>query len=500
LRFYEDKHNKTWNILQCNNRNWRNKLYEKKKIITLEWLKEMGPRGLAYYFLDDGTYSHSKNHFVEFAIMGFEQKDIKIFCNWLLDSFSIETNIFKASHDTRFNKLPPTDRKLLRVRINKLESVKKFFFLIGPYLPKIAKDIGKTPIKINIRCKKCDSDTYRTFYCDKCLWEDAKNQKSTQYKGLTTKYNIFKRFKNWPKGEYTETKKHKIDDWITQFYTIFGSKQNCEKVIYIKEIKYLNKEIKIQNKQKEVETYDLEVEDNHNYILSNGLLVSNSLDYSTFQGTLTHGYGKGTVKIHDRDKIEILNSRPGHISWNLYKGTGPIEYTLHEVVPQLWRMTNRTQTKEKNLDLNTDKPKYKDLQDPNKILELGENYLLQEKIDGASALINFKKKGDPIRVFSTREPKRGNTGLIEYTHKIPSIMNARTDDDTAGTILRGEIYAIDPVTKRATHPAVIGGLLNSNVWKSREKQKQYGELKSIIYDIIKYKEERVLSISIFIKW
>lgn len=484
LRFYTEGEN-TWNILACDNREWRDYLYTPKKRITYEWLEKMGERGLAFYFLDDGSYSLAHSHFIEFATMGFDRNDINIFCSWLFNKYQIKTAIYIARHDTRFNKLPPTNRELLRVRISDLESIKKFFFLIGPYLPIFSKDIKKTPRKHKQhKCKNCNFIIdMRRKYCGLCLWNDAKNSTPNKYKGLVYSHAIYHRFKSWPNGNYPGEKSEQ--DWIDDFYKILGTKAECEKITCNLEYKSLNHPIKIRNVNN-IEVYDIEVEDNHNYILKSGLIVSNSANYMDFQGILPHGYGKGTVKLHDRDRIEILNSRPGHISWNLYKSTGPIEYTLHEIAPQLWRMTNRTQTKEKNIDLTQAKPKYKDLQDPNKVLDLGENYVLQEKIDGASTLIHLKKKGDPIRLFSLREPKKGDTGLIEYTHKVPSVMNARTDDDTEGTILRGEVYAIDPTTGKATHPAIIGGLLNSNVWKSRDKQKQHGELKTAIYDVIKY--------------
>jgi ATP-dependent DNA ligase len=44
-----------------------------------------------------------------------------------------------------------------------------------------------------------------------------------------------------------------------------------------------------------------------------------------------------------------------------------------------------------------------------------------------------------------------------------------------------------PETEEATPHNVLGGLLNSNVWKSREKQEEHGELVPIIYDVVRYR-------------
>lgn len=225
---------------------------------------------------------------------------------------------------------------------------------------------------------------------------------------------------------------------------------------------------------------------NHSYVKEQPI---HSSDYCNFQGTLGEGYGKGTVHIHDRDRIEILNSRPGHISFAIYKPSGIQEFTLHELGDKVWKLYNRTLTREK-LTLPSEKPKYKE-KEPHEILNTDGKYVMQEKIDGASNLVYFGQKGDPIRLFSHRIPKKGETGLIQHEHKIPKLMEARVDKDTQNTILRAETYAIDPNTSKATHPALIGGMLNTSVWKSREKQKELGHLTNAIYDVIKYKGKDV---------
>lgn len=53
--------------------------------------------------------------------------------------------------------------------------------------------------------------------------------------------------------------------------------------------------------------------------------------------------------------------------------------------------------------------------------------------------------------------------------------------------MRGGLYSIDPNTEKATSNPVLGGILNANVWKSRENQKTHGKLKAVIYDVVKYK-------------
>lgn len=216
---------------------------------------------------------------------------------------------------------------------------------------------------------------------------------------------------------------------------------------------------------------------------------THTVKYMDWEGTIPKNtYGAGKVKLKERDKAEIINAKPGHITFNVYKGYGPEEYTIHKMGGKIWKLMNRTKRKEDligDIDLN-EKPKYKDISVKD-ALKYGDEYLMSAKIDDAHNLFIFPKKGEQIRSISYREAKRTPSGLIEHTHKIPSLINTKTPKELEDTVLRGGLYAKHPETKEATPHNVLGGLLNSNVWKSREKQEEHGDLIPIIYDVVRYK-------------
>lgn len=218
---------------------------------------------------------------------------------------------------------------------------------------------------------------------------------------------------------------------------------------------------------------------------------THTMKYMDFAGKIEDGYGKGDVKLHDRGKTEIMNSRPGHVSFNIYRGGGPEEYSLHRIGDKQWILMNRTIQREKHPELPTDKPKYKEtkLSDP---AIHGTDYVFSAKIDDAHNLFYFPKAGEKIRVLSYRASKKSNGGLIEHTHKVPGLLEGvPVPEGLGGTILRGGLYAISPGSGAATPAAQLSGLLNSDVWKSREKQKEHGRLIPILYDVVQFKGRKM---------
>jgi len=213
---------------------------------------------------------------------------------------------------------------------------------------------------------------------------------------------------------------------------------------------------------------------------------THSIGYMNFQGEIVEGYGKGKVLLHDRDLSEVTRSSPGHLSFNVYRSTGPEEFTLHRVTGKNWILMNRTSSRDRMPNLPTDKPKYKELP-VNKAPYDDPNYIFSAKIDDAHNLFVFSDADKPVRVVSYRPGKRSPGGVIEHTHKVPSIFGTRTPSGLGGTILRGGLYALHPGTGEATAPEAIAGMLNSDVWKSREKQKTHGELMPVLYDVVRYK-------------
>lgn len=220
---------------------------------------------------------------------------------------------------------------------------------------------------------------------------------------------------------------------------------------------------------------------------------THTMKYMDFEGTIEDGYGKGDVSLHDRGKTEITNSRPGHISFNIYRGSGPEEYSLHRVGDKQWILMNRTMRRDQHPELPTDKPAYKETKIGDPRIHT-DDFVFSAKIDDAHNLFYFPKAGAPIRVVSYRASKRSGGGIIEHTHKVPGLAEGvATPEGLGGTILRGGLYAISPSSGSATPASGLASLLNSDVWKSREKQQELGGLTPVLYDVVQYKGRKMES-------
>lgn len=205
-------------------------------------------------------------------------------------------------------------------------------------------------------------------------------------------------------------------------------------------------------------------------------------EYMSFQGEIPAGYGKGKVRIHTLSDAEILESSPTKVVFNQYVGRDTHEYALIKTKGKNWIIMNRTPTSDK-IKIPESKPKYREKKpsqvDPDKP---GERW--DAKIDGAHLIYDIQP-GKSIRAFSHRKSKRG-AALIQHTYRIPSLSGRKAPRGIKHTQLRGEVYAIDPKSKKAILAHELGALLNSNVIRSREKQKTKGKLINTVFDIIKY--------------
>jgi hypothetical protein len=214
---------------------------------------------------------------------------------------------------------------------------------------------------------------------------------------------------------------------------------------------------------------------------------THTIPYMDFKGELSEGYGKGKVELARREKTEIVSSSPGHVRFNLYSGKGAEEFLLRRTDPSKghWLLKNITQQRG---ELPSSKPSYKKV-DPDKLDVHDARTVLQAKIDGAHVLYNFKDPGSTMDVLSYRPTER-DTGVIEHTHKMPEFHSRQTPAELKDTVLRGELYAADEKGK-ALPAARVGGLLNASVWKSREKQKEEGHLRSAVFDVVQWKGQDV---------
>lgn len=214
---------------------------------------------------------------------------------------------------------------------------------------------------------------------------------------------------------------------------------------------------------------------------------THTVRYMDFEGDIPKGYGAGKVGLHAREKTEVLEASPEHVKFALYRSSGPQEFTLKRLGGRIWKLFNMTPTSKK-LGVEFGKPKYKEIS-PSKVDVGDDRYLMSAKIDDAHNLFVLPGSGSRVRVVSYRpraESRGVGTDLIEHTHKLNGFDGLRTPPGLGGTILRGGVYAIDPKTGHATEAHVLGGLLNSDVWKSREKQKEHGALRAVLYDVAKF--------------
>jgi bifunctional non-homologous end joining protein LigD len=214
---------------------------------------------------------------------------------------------------------------------------------------------------------------------------------------------------------------------------------------------------------------------------------THTLKYMDWEGQIPKGeYGAGKVELHSRERTEVVNAKPGHVNFNLYTSKGPQEFSLHQITGQHWILSNRTLHREKHPSLPVSKPDYKEMS-VDKIDYQNPDQVLSAKIDGAHNLVYMPEAGKPIKIVSYRQGKKAETGVIDHTHKIPSVHGVATPAGFGGTILRTEVYALHPKTGKATPPETISGMLNTNVWESREKQKEHGELIPALIDVVQYR-------------
>lgn len=212
---------------------------------------------------------------------------------------------------------------------------------------------------------------------------------------------------------------------------------------------------------------------------------THTVKYMDFKGTIPSGYGAGKVLLRHREKTEVTKAEPGHVSFNVYRGSGPEEYSLRHIGGKIWRLTNKTLHREA-VPLPDSKPDYKEVP-VEKIPYDDPKYLFSAKIDDAHNLFYFPETGSQIRVVSYRPSKKSGTGFLEHTHKVEKLFGKTTPKGLGGTVLRGGLYAMHPKNEKATEAHILGGLLNSDVWKSREKQKSEGQLIPVLYDVVKFK-------------
>lgn len=208
---------------------------------------------------------------------------------------------------------------------------------------------------------------------------------------------------------------------------------------------------------------------------------------------ISEGYGKGKVRSTGLQPVEVVKAQPGRIvRFNVYGGQkdGNQEYALIQT-PRGQLLHNITTTAETGVrgpgghPIPQSKPKYKEVS-TDRVRFDDADEIHQAKVDGAHVTFHLRD-GKGVKVFSYRPTERA-TGVLEHTHKLPAYRKLTAPPGLAGTVLRGELYAADKETGKALPAEQVGGLLNSTVWRSREKQKELGaEIRPVIFDVVRYK-------------
>lgn len=204
------------------------------------------------------------------------------------------------------------------------------------------------------------------------------------------------------------------------------------------------------------------------------------------------GYGKGKVSLEHLSDVDVYHSKPDlegtRLRFNIYKGTHPEEYAIVRTQNGADILVNKTLSRERvsHLPLGA-KPKLKETAF-DKVDPTASDEILMPKLDGAHTLLDLPTSGKIPRLFSYRIGQRAATGVIEHTHKAPSLLELRVPKNLGGTLLRAETIATNKTTGKALPAKDVAGLLNASVTRSREQQQELNaEIKPIVFDIAKYR-------------
>jgi hypothetical protein len=201
--------------------------------------------------------------------------------------------------------------------------------------------------------------------------------------------------------------------------------------------------------------------------------------YTKFEGVISDGYGKGTVRIYKSGKIEVLKSTPNHIRFNMYEGTRSIRFSLINTGGVNWLFFNHTPTSDNKPYIPRSKPSFKSIP-PDTVSYTDRNQVLAPKIDGAANIFDLRGPHG-VDTYSYR-PSKKSTEFIDHTYRVGT-HKIKLPSTLSGTTLMGEVYARDK-DGRALPSSETTGALVANVWKAREKVPDFG---IATYDVLRYK-------------
>lgn len=190
------------------------------------------------------------------------------------------------------------------------------------------------------------------------------------------------------------------------------------------------------------------------------------------------GYGKGRVRMALKEPVDIVEANNDRVRFNVYQGKNNEEFVLRRTKDNKWLLQNVTITKDK-ANVPQSKPKYKEMS-PDAVDVTDDSQVMMAKVDGAHNTFRLDA-GQPVRIFSHRPTER-DTGVIEHTHRFLPGVHQHVPKHLDGLVLRGELFASDPQSGRARAATETGAVLNSGIWKSRERQ-AHTPLRAVIFDV-----------------
>lgn len=211
-----------------------------------------------------------------------------------------------------------------------------------------------------------------------------------------------------------------------------------------------------------------------------------SYDYGKFEGKIHKGYGKGEVKKEDTGKVLVTKVEPQKIHFTVAHKRYPERFVLFRPDKGIggkehnWLLMNITPTK----PLGFEKVHYKSV--PSEKVEpilkdLKPGSSVQAKIDGALTLQQVLD--DKIEVLSHRTSKVHGGPIIHSERVFNKIPDLEIPKKYKGSVLEGELYALDK-TDKPLNPQELGGLLNSSLAKAIPEQQSKGiNYKNLLFNI-----------------
>lgn len=208
--------------------------------------------------------------------------------------------------------------------------------------------------------------------------------------------------------------------------------------------------------------------------------------YSDFEGELQSGYGKGTVTTHEKGRMFVTHASPDKVKFVVASRKSPEMFALVKKPDGNWLLINTT-PKSMIEAIGTDIGKAKYVSVPaEKVNKLfSQEYLVQEKIDGASAL--FHLLNDKIHAISYRTSKHEGRPIV-HTYRVFGPAGGKTSkhvpEELNDSVLRGEIYGEQD--GKVIPPQQLSGILNATTENALKKQEEQGvKLKAMLFDVAK---------------